>query len=268
MITTRSIVAGIDCLIYEPDVSDPATQTIICLHGIGGDDASFARQQALAEHYKVVSWNMPGYRKSEKLSPLTFETIAGKLYELILELDTGAVNLMGQSIGGMIAQEAYVRYPQKISSLVLIATTSAFGGRDDSFKTKFLEARLKPLEQGMTMQQLASISMPDVVGKSAAKQIVDSAVNSMAPLSADVYRDVLRCLVTFNRRDEWPEIKCPVCLVAGSEDTNAPAATMRKMSEKLPHAHFYEIPEAGHLVNLEKEHEFNDIALTFLSQVS
>lgn len=268
MKSTRTMAAGIDCRIYEPDVVGAETQTIICLHGIGGDDASFAPQQALADQYRVVAWNMPGYKESVELDPLTFGTIAEKLHELIVELDTDTVHLMGQSIGGMIAQEAYVQYPEKINSLILVATTSAFGGADDSFKTMFLEARLKPLSQGMTMQQVASLSMPQIVGKNAPQQVIESAVNSMASLSEDVYRDVLRCLVTFNRRVEWSEIKCPVCLVAGGEDTNAPAATMRKMADKLPHAHFHEISEAGHLVNLEKEHEFNEIALTFLSQLN
>ena len=86
----------------------------------------------------------------------------------------------------------------------------------------------------------------------------------MAPLDPDVYRDILRCLVTFNRRLEWFQITCPVCLVAGSEDTNAPSATMQKMAAKLSHARYHEVEGAGHLVNLEKGPEFNTIVRAFL----
>jgi len=85
----------------------------------------------------------------------------------------------------------------------------------------------------------------------------------MSKLNPLVYRDVLTCLVAFNRRDEWPEVSCPVCIIAGSEDTNAPAATLNRMAEKLTQAEYHEITDAGHLVNLEKAAEFNRIVREF-----
>ena len=265
MKTAQAIIADIDCLISEPDVTDAGTETIVCLHGIGGDDASFEPQLPLADQYRLVAWNMPGYKKSATVSPLTFEVIAEKLHRFIIALDAGSVHLMGQSIGGMIAQETYHRYPDSIKSLTLVATTAAFGGRDESFKNAFLKARLKPLDSGMNMQQMADAAMPAIVGKNTEQHIIEAAINSMSSLNEDVYRDVLRCLVTFNRRAEWSKIKCPVCLVSGSEDTNAPAVTMQKMGNGLSHAHYHEIAGAGHLVNLEKGAEFNIIVRSFLS---
>ena len=265
MKTAQAIIADIDCLISEPDVTDAGTETIVCLHGIGGDDASFEPQLPLADQYRLVVWNMPGYKKSATVSPLTFEVIAEKLHRFIIALDAGSVHLMGQSIGGMIAQETYHRYPDSIKSLTLVATTAAFGGRDESFKNAFLKARLKPLDSGMNMQQMADAAMPAIVGKNTEQHIIEAAINSMSSLNEDVYRDVLRCLVTFNRRAEWSKIKCPVCLVSGSEDTNAPAVTMQKMGNGLSHAHYHEIAGAGHLVNLEKGAEFNIIVRSFLS---
>ena len=265
MKTAQANIADIDCLISEPDVTDAGTETIVCLHGIGGDDASFEPQLPLADQYRVIAWNMPGYKKSATVSPLTFEVIAEKLHRFIIALDAGSVHLMGQSIGGMIAQETYHRYPDSIKSLTLVATTAAFGGRDESFKNAFLKARLKPLDSGMNMQQMADAAMPAIVGKNTEQHIIEAAINSMSSLNEDVYRDVLRCLVTFNRRAEWSKIKCPVCLVSGSEDTNAPAVTMQKMGNGLSHAHYHEIAGAGHLVNLEKGAEFNIIVRSFLS---
>ena len=80
---------------------------------------------------------MPGYSQSAAVTPLTFENISQSLLRLVTTLDVGAVHLMGQSIGGMIAQETYFRFPQSIKSLILVATTAAFGGKDDSFKNAF-----------------------------------------------------------------------------------------------------------------------------------
>ncbi len=259
------MIAGIDCLVSEPATANELTQTIVCLHGIGGDDASFAPQsEHLAGRYRVVVWNMPGYRESANVDQLSFEGLAGSVEKLIDALACGPVHIMGQSIGGMIAQEMFHRYPEKVKSLILVATTTAFGGRDNSFKGAFLKARLAPLDDGRTMEQIAEAAIPSIVGSNTEQHTITDATNSMAALDADVYRQVLACLVTFSRRQEWMDINCPVCLVAGSEDTNSPAATMKKMADKLPHAEFHEIEGAGHLVNLEQGKIFNNIVSSFL----
>lgn len=273
MKTSRAILANIDCQISEPDAANADTETLICLHGIGGDHTSFAPQsKTLAEHYRVVAWNMPGYQNSVPLASCSFELLANSLLQFIDALDIGPVHIAGQSIGGMIAQEMFHRHRQyfssgKVKSLILIATTAAFGGRDDSFKQAFLDARLKPLDAGMSMRQIAEAAIPGIVGDGVDTTLIKMGIDAMAGIDADVYRDVLRCLVTFDRRVVWQEIDCPTLLVAGSKDTNAPAATMKKMADKLPHACYEEIAEAGHLVNLEKGDRFNDVVKRFLSSI-
>ena len=119
----------------------------------------------------------------------------------------------------------------------------------------------------MTMQQMAETAMPSIVGSKTEQHLITSAINSMAALDPDVYRQILDCLVTFDRRREWAGISCPVCLVAGTEDSNSPAATMKKMADKLPNASYHEIEGAGHLVNLEKGRIFNSIVDSFIQSL-
>ena len=74
---SRKRIADIDCLIAEPDQAPPALPTVMCLHGIGGDDASFQPQlQVLSSNFRVVAWNMPGYRESAALDKLTFADLS------------------------------------------------------------------------------------------------------------------------------------------------------------------------------------------------
>jgi len=261
--------SGLDYTVAEPRNATSETPTIVCLHGIGGDDQSFLPQsEVLSTRFRVVAWNMPGYRDSKDLNDVSFAQLADSLKTLIEVLQLPQVHIAGQSIGGMIAQEFAHRYPEHVSSLVLIATTSAFGGKDDSFKQSFLEARLAPLDKGVSMQSLAEESIPQVVSAQCAETVKKSAIKSMASIRESSYRDILKCLVTFNRRNEFITIKCPVCLISGSDDTNAPAATMKKMADKLANAQYHEIQGAGHLVNLEKAAEVNQIIELFLTQVA
>ena len=273
MNSERVVIANIDCLISEPEAANADTETLICLHGIGGDHQSFAPQsESLSEHYRVVAWNLPGYQNSVPLEQCSFELLTNTLAQFIDALEVGRAHLLGQSIGGMIAQDLFHRYPDyfssgKVRSLILAATTAAFGGRDDSFKQAFLEARLKPLDEGMTMQQIAQAAIPSIVGDDVDARLIKMGIDSMAAIDSNVYRDVLRCLVTFDRREAWRQINCPTLLVAGSKDTNAPAATVEKMADKLPQARYEAIQGAGHLVNLEKGDAFNDAVKSFLSSI-
>lgn len=240
---------------------------LICLHGIGGDAGSFQPQlEELGRSMRVISWNMPGYGGSDPLAEMTFETLAGALRSFMDALDIKVAHIAGQSIGGMIAQEFALRYPERVESIVLIATTPAFGGRDDSFKTEFLKARMKPLDEGRTMAELAPEFVPQIIGSRASDAAKAAAVQSMASVPQESYRQVVTCLVTFDRYGDTAAIHHPACLIAGTEDRNAPARTMEKMAARMPSATFHQIEGAGHLVNLEAPDETNAILQQFLQQ--
>jgi 3-oxoadipate enol-lactonase len=241
---------------------------VICMHGIGGDAESFRPQlDALADDFQIISWSMPGYGGSAAIDDVSFELLANKLLAFMDALGIETAHLVGQSIGGMIAQEFYHRYPNRVTSLALIATTSAFGGRDESFREAFLKARLAPLDQGQSLKNLAPQFVPQIIGEKAPAAAREAAIRSMAAVPDASYRNILKCLVTFNRRAEFSSISVPCCLIAGEVDSNAPAKTMLRMAESLAGAEFHQVPGAGHLVNLECANETNQILRDFLSPI-
>ena len=85
----------------------------------------------------------------------------------------------------------------------------------------------------------------------------------MAAVPESTYRDIIRCLVTFNRRTDIENFTMPTCLIAGEHDQNAPSKTMARMAEKIPNAEYHEISGAGHLINLEAGQESNQILHAF-----
>lgn len=236
---------------------------VICLHGIGGDDTSFAEQIDALGDRQVISWNMPGYGDSEPLSDMSFATLSLTVIKLMDSMGITHAHLVGQSIGGMIAQETAIRFPHRVSSLVLIATVPAFGGRDDSFKDAFLAARLAALDAGGTMQDVAQGAIPSIMNEDVDPTILKLAIAAMAAIPETAYRQVLETLVEFNRRDDQRLLTMPCCLIAGEQDTNSPARVMEKMAQGLPDATFHIIDKVGHLVNTEAPNEVNRIMTRF-----
>lgn len=240
---------------------------VLCLHGIGGGADSFAPQLGgLAHLGRIAAWNMPGYGGSARPEHYSFPALARAALGLADALGAARVDLVGHSIGGMIALEIAATAPARVRSLSLIATTPAFGGRDPSFAEAFIAARLAPLEAGRSMAELAAEFVPWITGPHAPAQARDAAVATMAAVPDDVWRAIIRCLTTFDRRADLPRITAPACLIAGSEDANAPPRTMQRMAERLADARFHLIEGAGHLVNLEAPEATNAILAEFLKE--
>ena len=243
-------------------------RTLLCLHGIGSDTSSFHHQMDAFAGWRVVAWSMPGYGGSEsRMDPPDFAHLSDRLGTFIEGLG-GPVHLLGHSIGGMIALDHALRRADQVSSLVLLATTPRFGGRDDSFREAFLKARLGPLDAGLGMAEMAARSAPHLVGPDTAPGEIAHVERRLAAVPEATWRGILRCLVTFDRADDLGKVSCPAMTVSGSVDRNAPPATMEKMAARIPGARYRCIEGAGHMPHQEKPQDFNALLAAFLKDVT
>lgn len=240
---------------------------IIFMHGIGGGANTFDSQLENLSNYRRISWNMPGYGSSEANPwPPSFESLSSSLARFIESLSLTTVHLVGQSIGGMIALEHALRRADQVATLTLIASTPRFGSGDDSFKNEFLKARLAPLDEGMTMAQLAAKAAPALTGTNTDEHCMAEIERIMSKISLKTWRGILQTLVTFDRKTELDSIAQPCCVIAGSDDNNSPAKTLQKMASALPNAEFHLIDGAGHMVNQEAPDMINTILNRFIGQ--
>ncbi|WP_417767892.1 alpha/beta fold hydrolase [Stappia sp.] len=228
------------------------SRAIVLLHGIGAGAEMFAPViDALGRDHDVIGWNLPGYGGTPLLAPMTFPGLSATLLAFLDGLGLERVALLGHSIGGMLAQDFVARHPGRVRTLVLSATTAAFGSRDGEFQKRFVTERLAPLDRGRTVPELAREFVPDLVGPAAAADAVPTAIAAMSKVPEETYREAIRCLATFDARETLGQIAAPTLLVAGEVDSNAPAPTMRRMAEKMQDARYVELAGTGHLAPLE-----------------
>lgn len=241
---------------------------LILLHGIGGQANAFGPLlRHLAREFRCVAWNMPGYGGSLPLLPMTFQGLAERLAALLDELGLTSAHLLGHSLGGMIALEFAVRFPDRVRSLVLLATTAAFGQRDGEFQRRFIAERTAPLDAGLGMDGLARALVPQLLGAGSDPEVETLAQASLASIPEAAYRAALECLVHFDRRDALAQLSMPVLLIAGGRDRQAPAAVMERMAGRIPQARFVLMPDAGHLLPLERPRELAALISDFLRRI-
>ncbi len=243
--------------------------TIVFLHGIGGNRHAFdAQLSELSRRYRCVSWDMPGYGGSPAMAEMTFAGLSDALAALLDHLDLPSAHLVGHSMGGMVAQTLALARPDRVRSLVLAQTTARFGKPGSDWQEQFLDSRLKPLEEGKTPAQFARELITAMFGDPSRTEAIDQAVATMSPLPADVYRQVLTCLVGFDLQASLSEIRAATLCLAAEFDQTAPPRTMEKMAAQIPAGRYDCLPGAGHLAYVETPLAFTRAVDEFLGHLS
>lgn len=241
---------------------------LLFLHGIGADARVWEDLRAALEArgHRTLAFDLPGYGGTPRVPSPSIAAFAGAIAE---RLDAGGPEVVvpvGHSIGGMVALELALRRPERVAALVLCATTAAFGSRDGTFQERFLKERLAPLEAGRRLADLAPEVVPELAGADPDPAGLRRAVEAMARVPEDAYRDALSALAGFDRRADLGRIRVPVLLVAGARDVQAPPSTMKRMAARLPDATFALVSGAGHLVPFERPRAFLAVLGRFLRE--
>jgi pimeloyl-ACP methyl ester carboxylesterase len=241
---------------------------VVMLHGVGGGKAAWASQlESFARAgYRAVAWDAPGYGDSPGIDPYTMGGLARALGVLIDALAAPRVVLLGHSMGGLLAQEAAVAFPERIAGLALSATSPAFGRPGGEWQRSFLRERLGPLDAGKTMAELAPALVSRMIGPDADPAGVRCAIEVMSRVPGATYRKALAAIVGFDRRSALGAIAVPVLAVAAEHDATAPPAVMEKMAGKIPGAEYVLLAGCGHLANLERPRAFDTAVLGWLAR--
>ena len=242
---------------------------LLFLHGVGGGhhawDAQLLHFPKLG--YAAHAWDQPGYGHSAMVEPYDLEQVSAALARLIQSLGGEPVILVGHSMGGLIAQEAYFRHPHLVKALALCFTSAAFVG-GSSFATQFVAERIGPLNEGQSMADIAGRLMPTHRGSKSDPAGVEQAEHIMAKIPAETYRKAVHLLTTFDRRADLPKIAVPTLLIAGSDDRTAPPAIMASMQRKIPGSELVVLEGCGHLGPMDQPGPFNAALERFLRKMA
>ena len=242
---------------------------VVFLHGIGGCAQLWAPQLGAmaAAGFAAVALDLLGYGSRPPVAAMDFEALAGDVEGEIARRDLKRPVLVGHSLGGMVVQTSLRRRPDGYSAAILAGTSPAFGHADGDFQQKFVRDRLRPLDGGRPLADIARGIVDGLIGPAPDPACRGRAIAAMAAVEADTYRAAVRCLVGFDERANLPAIRVPVLCLAGAHDRNAPAEMMARMAAKIPGAAYHCLPTAGHLANLEAPAAFNGAVLDFLRRV-
>lgn len=245
-------------------------ETVLFLHGIGGNRTNWRDQlQIFAKTCRAVAWDARGYGASDDYEgPLDFGDFARDIVRLLDYLDTETAHLVGLSMGGRIALDFVARFPDRAASLTLSGTRASFAQRTEEERETFLRLRKKPLvEDGKTPADIAPTVARTLMGSRSTEVHFAQLVESIAALRTDSYVKTIDASTYYDRSAALEAIRVPTLLVYGGDDRLNSPALGREIAGQIAGARFVEIPDAGHLCNIEAPAEFNSAVLDFLQSL-
>jgi 3-oxoadipate enol-lactonase len=261
---TTEYIAGTPRIAVDQQGTGPL---LVFMHGIGGNRTNWHDQfAAFAKHFTVVSWDARGYCNSDDydgpLNPLDF---SHDLKRLLDSYGVQKAHIAGLSMGGMIAQDFYSLYPERVATLVLCDTSDGLNTRmTPEQREEFIRLRLGPLLAGKEPKDMAPTVADTLIGRQSSRASWQRLVDSMAALHKESYIKTVRANTARTDYPDAQQIRVPTLLVFGEDDRLTPPAIGRSMQAKIPGAELVIIPTAGHLSNIEQPAVFNQAVLDFL----
>jgi len=254
---------------------------VLLLHGLGGTRASlFETAAALSRSYRVHAPDLPGFGSSCKpaLGGYNARWFAEIMFGLMDQLEIPRAHVVGNSMGGRVAIEMGLNAPERIGALGLLCPAVAWIRRGLHPIVRLLRPELGLLPHTFRRSVVASQFWSmfydrDLIDPAVADLVVDEfqriyhtagARYALLASARNIYLEAPFGRNGFYRR--LAELQPPAMFVWGSHDRLVPPAFSRHVRKWLPQAEQVTIDGCGHVPQVERPEETNELLLSFFGR--
>ena len=231
---------------------DREGEAIIFLHGYSDSWYSFSRVlPLLSPEYHAFALTQRGHGDSDKPECCyTLDDFAADVDAFMDAVGVEEATLVGSSGGGFMAQRVAVRYPHRVSRLVLMGTAakgSAFGGISE------LGEALRTLEDPVAPALVREFQQSTII-EPVPEEFFETVISESLKLPARVWRDYFEGVVLADAV-ELREIKAPTLILWGEHDPYPPREEQERLAREIPDATLKVYPESSHAMHWERPEE-------------
>ena len=237
--------------------TNPSKETLVLLHGLLGTLSNFNGIIAqFGDTHNIVFPMLPIFDL-----PLKKAGLGGllKYIESFIEYKNFSnINLLGNSLGGHLAQLYTLKHPERVQSLILTGSSGLFeNAMGSTFPKRGNYEYIKKKAEDTFYD-------PSVATKELVDELFDAVNDRNKALRIII---TAKSAIRHNLEDKLNQINCPTLLVWGKEDGVTPLFVGEKFNKLIKYSKLVVVEKCGHAPMMERPDKFNTILSEFLSSL-
>jgi len=225
--------------------------------------------ESYAQHYTFIDYDGRGNGRSDKPEEeYSIPGFASDAAGLLDALGVDSAFVYGSSMGGMVAQELALLYPERVRALVLGCTTpGALRGVRPNEMTVRQIVELQKLSGDSALEAGWALGYTPGYIASHRAELFERARHA-AELAAprESYMRQVIAAAKHDTHDRLQYIECPTLILHGSDDVMMPVGNAYLLKRGIPHAELHVLQGMGHGYNLEAQFEADRVVFDFLAR--
>jgi pimeloyl-ACP methyl ester carboxylesterase len=249
---------------------DPYPQNkhvILLIHGLGSDSTSWQLQFPTLRElgYRPIVIDLPGFGKSPyPLKVWRIRRVTNWIVQEIVDQFAEPIDVMGLSLGGIVAQKLAQTRAKKVNRLILVSTFSRLHPRLRK-NLPYLRSRIIQIYSGRLKEQAKNVA-DHIFPEKDQKLWHDYLYDQICHANIRVYRQAMLELASFSSFRFLKTLKIPVLIITGTSDNTVSLADQDLLAKRIPGSVHVFIQGGGHAVNVDHAVEFNQVISKFLSE--
>jgi len=241
---------------------------IILIAGLGSDSSSWLQIIIpLSKNYRVIVFDNIGVGRSDHDNEgISIGLMADCTRKLIAELNLTKVSIIGHSMGGMIAIDLAINYPEMLNKLILVATSAKINKRNVYLfrdMVAYIKSGIK--EELWIRYMFYWIFSPSFFENTdLVDQAVSMALNYRYPQSIRSFENQVESIIQLDMVSELNKIKLETLVLKAGDDLLFTPNDTRDMFNSIPFCTEVIIEGSGHSIHMDKPDIFLDEVKNFI----
>lgn len=239
-------------------------ESLLLLHGLGSSCRDWEMQlDHFARRYQVITLDLRGHGRSSKPpGPYSMAIFARDTACLLEELDCGPVHLLGISLGGMVAFQLALDFPELVKKMVIVNSVPELIPRGLHDVLSYWQRLL--IIRALGMRKMGSVLAERFFTEPGQEAIKEVFVQRWSENHKPSYRAALKAAYGWSVKRRLGEIQVPT-LVVGAAGDYFPTADKQAYTALIPGARLVVIEDSKHALPAEKPELFNRVVGEFLA---
>jgi len=232
---------------------------VVLIHGAGGTCLNWPSQVRRLPGYRTYAIDLPGHGKSVGRGLQSIAAYAEAVLTWLDAVDLHRAIFVGHSMGGAISQYLAIHSKDQVLGLGLVGTGARLRVHPEILQNTVSENTYRTAVDTV-VQWAFSPQTPS--------SLVELASHRMVETRPSVLHGDFIASDNFNIMDQVTAISQPTFVICGADDQLTPVRYSQFLADHIPNARLEVVPDAGHMVMLEKPLKVAEALADFFDEIS